>query len=101
MVDIQAATKEAATVRKATLADVPRISEVLAGAFYDDPPYTWVLHADPRRMNTLKRAFELSLRRLLIESLSFAKAGLLWWTGQGSVGHVGDVYEPSCPVHRQ
>ena len=67
MVETQAATEEAATIRKATLADVPRISEVLAGAFYDDPPFTWVLHGAPRRMNTLKRGFELSLRRIWME----------------------------------
>ena len=53
MVEIQAAAKEAATVRKATPADVPQISEVLAGAFYADPPFTWVLHRDPRRRDTL------------------------------------------------
>ena len=60
MVEVQAAMDEAATVRKATLGDVPRVAEILAGAFYDDPPFTWVLHGDLRRMDTLKRALSSS-----------------------------------------
>jgi hypothetical protein len=48
MVETHAAMQQAATIRKATLADVPRVAEVLAAAFYEDPPFTWVLHGDRR-----------------------------------------------------
>jgi ribosomal protein S18 acetylase RimI-like enzyme len=78
MVEIQASTQEAATVRKATLADVPRMSEVLADAFYTDPPFTWVLHRDPSRRDTLKRAFELSLRRIwMSQDVTYTTGGVV------------------------
>jgi GNAT superfamily N-acetyltransferase len=39
----------------------------LAGAFYDDPIFTWLLRQDPGRMLVLRNAFELFLRRVWIE----------------------------------
>ena len=78
MVDVQAAMDEAATVRKATLGDVPRVAEILAGAFYDDPAFTWVLHGDPRRMDTLQRGFELFLRKLWMgQDVTYTTGGLV------------------------
>ena len=46
MVNMQASVGEAATVRKATVADVPGMAGALARAFHDDPVFTWVLHGD-------------------------------------------------------
>jgi ribosomal protein S18 acetylase RimI-like enzyme len=66
-VDLAAAHEERASVRTATGAEVPRLAEVLARAFYDDPAFTWVLHGDPQRMRVLLRGFELFLRRVWME----------------------------------
>jgi GNAT superfamily N-acetyltransferase len=67
MVSIQATAGETATVRKATIADVPGMAGALARAFHDDPVFMWVLHADPRRMKMLERGFELFLRRVWMD----------------------------------
>ena len=64
MVDVAAANQEAATVRKATAADVEAVAAVLARAFFSDPAFTWVLHDDAGRMRILRRGFELFLRRV-------------------------------------
>jgi GNAT superfamily N-acetyltransferase len=66
-VSIQATVEEAGTVRKATLEDVPGVAGALARAFHDDPVFSWVLRADPRRMRMLERGFELFLRRIWME----------------------------------
>jgi len=66
-VNIQATVEEAGTVRKATLDDVPGVAGALARAFHDDPVFSWVLRADPRRMRMLERGFELFLRRIWME----------------------------------
>jgi ribosomal protein S18 acetylase RimI-like enzyme len=47
-------------VRKATVDDVPRLSESLARAFHDDPPVTWIYPTHARR----RRFFEIALRML-------------------------------------
>jgi len=67
MVSMQATVDEAATVRKATLADVPEMARALALAFHDDPAFTWVLRGDPHRSRMLERGFELFLRRIWME----------------------------------
>jgi GNAT superfamily N-acetyltransferase len=67
MVNMQASVGEAATVRKATVADVPGMAGALARAFHDDPVFTWVLHGDPRRMKILEQGFELFLRRVWMD----------------------------------
>lgn len=64
MVDVVAANREAATVRKGTTLEAQAMAGVLARAFYDDPVFTWVLRGDARRMKVLRRGFELFLRRL-------------------------------------
>lgn len=51
-------------IRKVTEPDVPRVAEVLARAFYDDPFWSWVYPDDSRRMRRLERGFDLYLRKL-------------------------------------
>lgn len=52
-------------IRKVTEADVPRVAEALAGAFYDDPLIGhWVVRDESRRMRRLERGFELYVRRI-------------------------------------
>jgi GNAT superfamily N-acetyltransferase len=67
MVGIGAAVDEGATVRPATMADVPRVASVLATAFHDDPAVTWLLHGDPNRLRILERGFALYLREVWID----------------------------------
>src|SRR5690349_10768711 len=66
-VDLAAAQEERASVRKGTHEEASRMAGVLARAFYDDPAFTWVLHADPDRMSIMNRGFELFLRRVWME----------------------------------
>jgi ribosomal protein S18 acetylase RimI-like enzyme len=51
-------------VRKATLADVPRLAQALASAFQDDPVITWVLPDEQRRRVVLPAFMEFRLRNL-------------------------------------
>jgi GNAT superfamily N-acetyltransferase len=67
MVSVPETFEQAASVRKSTAADVPAMAGVLARAFYDDPVFSWVLKADPKRMRMLERGFELFLRRIWME----------------------------------
>lgn len=67
MVSLADAVQEAATVRKATDADVPAMAKALARAFHDDPVFTWVLHGEPKRDAMLTRGFALFLRRVWME----------------------------------
>jgi GNAT superfamily N-acetyltransferase len=77
MVDIVAASEEAATVRKALAADTDAMAGVLARAFFDDPAFSWVLHGDARRMKILSRGFELFLRRVwMAEEQTYTTAGV-------------------------
>lgn len=64
MVDIAAAVREAATVRKAREPELPRLATALALAFEHDPPTAWVLPDDRRRLRMLERSFLLYLREL-------------------------------------
>ncbi|HLB21649.1 MAG TPA: hypothetical protein VK605_06030, partial [Solirubrobacteraceae bacterium] len=77
MVGIAEANEEAATVRKALDADTAAMAGVLAGAFFDDPVFTWVLRGDTRRMKILRRGFELFLRRVwMAEEQTYTTAGV-------------------------
>ena len=67
MVDVVAANREAATVARADVAQIPEMARALAAAFYDDPAFVWVLRHDSRRLGLLRNAFELFLRRVWIE----------------------------------
>jgi GNAT superfamily N-acetyltransferase len=64
VVELGPAIREASGVRKATAAELPQLAGVLARAFYDDPPTSWVLPDDARRMRILERSFLLFLRKL-------------------------------------
>lgn len=66
-VSLQMAAQQAASVRKATTTEVPAMAAALARAFHDDPVFTWVLKADPRRARMLRRGFELFLRKVWME----------------------------------
>ena len=64
MPDIEAAAREAATVRTARSGEIPRLAAALGRAFYDDPPTRWVLPDDSLREELMRRSLELYLRRL-------------------------------------
>src|SRR6476661_6741309 len=91
MVDVASAAKEAASVGKASAAQIPAMAGVLARAFHDDPVFTWVLRGDPRRMRVLQRGFELFLRRVWIdEDETFTTvnvAGVAVWEPPGAWKH--------------
>jgi ribosomal protein S18 acetylase RimI-like enzyme len=66
-VDMATAHEERASVRPATSEEIPRMADVLARAFFDDPAFSWVLREDADRMRVLVRGFELLLRRVWLE----------------------------------
>jgi GNAT superfamily N-acetyltransferase len=53
-------------VRKATSLEIPRIATTLAGAFFDDPVFTWWIPDNDRRRATLPAFFELSTTTFLV-----------------------------------
>jgi GNAT superfamily N-acetyltransferase len=55
------------TVRKATAADVPRLSVAMARAFQDDPVTTWMMPDAGRRRRGLESGFALLLRRIYLQ----------------------------------
>jgi ribosomal protein S18 acetylase RimI-like enzyme len=87
MVSVAEAAQEAASVRKASHADVPAIARALARAFHEDPVFTWVLHADPRRAPMLERGFQLFLRKVWMEQeetyTTVSSAGAAVWERPG------------------
>jgi ribosomal protein S18 acetylase RimI-like enzyme len=68
----------ASSVRKATLADVPRLALALASAFQDDPVITWVFPDERRRRAVLPAFMEFRLRRLAFPH------DQIWMTGDGA-----------------
>jgi ribosomal protein S18 acetylase RimI-like enzyme len=54
----------ASSVRKATLADAPRLALALASAFQDDPVIVWVFPDQRRRRRVLPAFMEFRLRKL-------------------------------------
>jgi ribosomal protein S18 acetylase RimI-like enzyme len=54
----------ASLVRKATLADAPRLAQALASAFQDDPVITWVFPDEQRRRAVLPAFMEFRLQKL-------------------------------------
>jgi ribosomal protein S18 acetylase RimI-like enzyme len=52
------------SVRKATLADAPRLAQALASAFQDDPVIAWVFPDEHRRRGVLAAFMEFRLREL-------------------------------------
>jgi ribosomal protein S18 acetylase RimI-like enzyme len=51
-------------VRKATLADAPRLAQALASAFQDDPVIAWIFPDEQRRRRVLPAFMEFRLRML-------------------------------------
>jgi GNAT superfamily N-acetyltransferase len=51
-------------VRKAILADAPRLAQALASAFQDDPVIAWVFPEEQRRRRVLPAFMEFRLRKL-------------------------------------
>jgi GNAT superfamily N-acetyltransferase len=92
MVDIARAAREAGTVRKARTEEAGRLAAVLARSFYDDPPISWVINDDRRRLALLERSFALYLRKLWLEQdetyTTAEVAGVCVWEapGQWKVG---------------
>jgi GNAT superfamily N-acetyltransferase len=54
----------ASSVRKATLADAPRLAQALASAFKDDPVIAWIFPDERRRRGVLPAFMEFRLRML-------------------------------------
>ena len=54
----------ALSVRKATLADAPRLAQALASAFQDDPVIAWIFPDEHRRRGILAAFMEFRLRKL-------------------------------------
>jgi hypothetical protein len=54
----------ALSVRKATLADVPRLARALASAFQDDPVIAWIFPDEHRRRAVLPAFMEFRLNKL-------------------------------------
>jgi ribosomal protein S18 acetylase RimI-like enzyme len=52
------------SVRKATLADTPRLAQALASAFQDDPVIAWIFPDEHHRRRVLPAFMEFRLRRL-------------------------------------
>jgi GNAT superfamily N-acetyltransferase len=52
------------SVRKATLADAPRLAQALASAFQDDPVIAWIFPDQHRRRRVLPAFMEFRLRKL-------------------------------------
>lgn len=88
MVDLAAASEQAATVHPAGQDQAGPIAEALARAFYDDPVFSWVLRDDPRRMRPLRSGFELFLRRVWLDEhetyTTAAAVGAAVWEPPGA-----------------
>ncbi|GAA1702128.1 GNAT family N-acetyltransferase [Fodinicola feengrottensis] len=75
-------------VRPATRADVAELSEVLGRAFYDDPPFVWVLPDDDVRRRKLAGLF-----RLLLTSVHLARGGCEVCVRDGRIT-AGTMWDP-------
>jgi ribosomal protein S18 acetylase RimI-like enzyme len=56
-----------ATLRRATIEDVPQLAQVLAEAFNDDPAFEWLLPNERKRPAGLRRFFAVELRAMGLE----------------------------------
>ena len=72
----------ALSVRKATLADAPRLAQALASAFLDDPVITWIFPDQHRRRRVLRAFMEFRLRKLAFPHDE------VWMTADGAAAAV-------------
>ena len=70
------------SVRKATLADAPRLAQALASAFEDDPVIAWIFPDEHRRRRVLPVFMEFRLRNLAFPHDE------VWMTVDGSAAAV-------------
>jgi GNAT superfamily N-acetyltransferase len=70
------------SVRKATLADAPRLAQALASAFQDDPVIAWSFPDEQRRRRVLPAFMEFRLRNLAFPHDE------VWMTGDGAAAAV-------------
>ena len=61
-------TSSTPTLRRATVADVPELSRMLARAFLDDPLAMWSCRVDALRLAVLERFHATRLRQLLLDN---------------------------------
>jgi ribosomal protein S18 acetylase RimI-like enzyme len=54
------------SVRKATVADVPRLAASLARAFFEDPVFQWLIPDDSERLARSERGFAFYLRKVYL-----------------------------------
>jgi ribosomal protein S18 acetylase RimI-like enzyme len=70
------------SVRKATLADAPRLAQALASAFQDDPVIAWIFPDQHRRRAVLPAFMEFRLRKLAFPH------DQVWMTAEGAAAAV-------------
>jgi hypothetical protein len=70
------------SVRKATLADAPRLAWALASAFQDDPVIAWIFPDEHRRRAVLAAFMEFRLRKLAFPH------DQVWMTAEGTAAAV-------------
>ena len=70
------------SVRRATLADAPRLAQALASAFHVDPVIAWVFPDEQRRRGVLAAFMEFRLRELAFPHDE------VWMTGGGAAAAV-------------
>jgi GNAT superfamily N-acetyltransferase len=83
-----AAVPDRYDVRKVRPAMATALAGTLARAFYDDPVISWVVSDDARRLEAMKRGFDLYLRRVWLrheETYSVGdSAGVCVWEPPGA-----------------
>jgi GNAT superfamily N-acetyltransferase len=72
--------------RIATAADVARVATALADAFMDDPVYTWMVPAGPRRKTRLRALFTAEIEQYVLPN-----GGTVWTTSAGCDGAVAEL----------
>jgi ribosomal protein S18 acetylase RimI-like enzyme len=72
----------ASSVRKATVADAPRLAQALASAFQDDPVIAWIFPDERRRRRVLPAFMEFRLRKLAFPH------DQVWMTADGAAAAV-------------
>jgi ribosomal protein S18 acetylase RimI-like enzyme len=86
--DPRTAHEEARSVGKGDTARIEGMAHALAGAFHDDPVFSWVLRHDPQRLEILRRGFAMFLRRIWLAHehtyTTAGSAGVAAWEPPGT-----------------